>query len=163
MSTPSQPLNFSDTTPAAPSGSVNIKWQADAPGAPTDPPRNQSGYVTFLYDTVIYFPPVQTKTNQEFFRKQCRHTEIFAGNFAGSGGSVDSSTAATSSTTFTVKKNGSAVGTIVWGAGSTTPTFTTTSGAAITFNSGDVITIVGPSTADATLASWGATLVSTRS
>jgi hypothetical protein len=161
MATPGQPLNLG-SSPAAPSGSVNVTFQADAPGSPPTV-RNTSAYVTFAYDTVIYFGATQTKTNQEIFRKNCRHTEIYAGNFAGSGGSVASANAATASTTWNVNKNGSSIGTIIWAGSGTTPTFTTTGGAAVTFSSGDIMTITGPATADATLTNWGVTLVATRS
>jgi hypothetical protein len=37
--------NFNDTLPAAPSGKVNVKWQADAPNANPSVPRNVSAYV----------------------------------------------------------------------------------------------------------------------
>jgi hypothetical protein len=59
-------------------------------------------------------------------------------------------TAATASTTFTIKKNGTAIGTIVFGASATVPTFSFT--AAVTFLAGDVLSIVAPATPDATLA-----------
>ena len=157
MSNVGQPLNFSATTPAAPAGSVNVTFQADAPGTPPTV-RNTSGYVTFAYDVAIYFPALQAVANQEIFRLAFGHTTNFAGNFAGSQGSTK--TAATATTTFIVNKNGTQVGTIVW-TGSTW-TFTTTSGAAVSFSAGDVLTILGPATADVTLANWGVTLVGTR-
>jgi len=59
-------------------------------------------------------------------------------------------TAATGSTTFTINKNGSAIGTMVFAAAATVPSFTFTS--AVTFNAGDILTIVAPATPDATLA-----------
>lgn len=39
------PLNFSDSNPAAPAGKVNIKWQAVAPDPNPSVPRDISGYV----------------------------------------------------------------------------------------------------------------------
>lgn len=163
MATTGQPLNFG-SSPAAPSGSVNVTFQADAPTAPpTSVVRNVSGYVTFAYDVAVYFPALQALANQEIFRLAFGHTTTFAGNFGASQGSTKTAAAATA--TFIVKKNGSQVGTIVWAGGSPasfTPTFTTTSGAPVSFSAGDVLTIVGPATADATLANWGVTLVGTR-
>lgn len=65
--------------------------------------------------------------------------------------------AATASTTITVNKNGSAVGTCVFGASSATGVFTWSS--ATSWNgTSDVLEIVGPGTADATLASIGVIL-----
>ena len=40
-----QPTNYSDTTPAAPAGKINIKWQADAPNANPSVVRNLSAYI----------------------------------------------------------------------------------------------------------------------
>ena len=59
-------------------------------------------------------------------------------------------TAATASTTFNIQKNGTTVGTMVFGASATVPSFTFTS--AVTFNAGDVLSIVAPASPDATLA-----------
>jgi hypothetical protein len=157
-----QPLDL-QALPAAPAGSVNVTFQADAPTTPpTAVIRKISAYVTFAYDTVIYFPALQTTATQEIFRKNVRHAESYAANFAGSGGSVNTSTEATASTTFTVFKNGSSVGTIVWAASTATCTFTTAGGAAVSFAIGDIMTITGPATPDGTLANWGVTLVATR-
>jgi hypothetical protein len=58
-------------------------------------------------------------------------------------------TAATASATFTLKKNGSSIGTIVFAASSGTGTITFS--AAVTFAAGDVITIEAPTPQDATL------------
>lgn len=160
MSSPGQPLDF-QILPAAPSGSVNVTFQADAPTAPpTSVIRKISAYITFAYDLTIYFPSAQVSASQEIFRQNIRHTIIFAGNFSGSNGSAK--TTATASTTWNVNKNGASIGTIVWAGGGSTPTFTTTSGAAQTFNAGDILTITGPATPDTTLANWGVTLVGSR-
>ena len=169
MATIGQALNFEASVPAAPSGAVNATFQADAPTAPpTNVIRNISLYVTFAYDKVIYFPALQSVATQEIFRENVRHAMNFPANFSGtiagasciSGGSAK--TVATASATFTIYKNGTAVGTIVWAASATTPTLATTSGAAWTAAVGDVITITGPATADTTLANWSVTLVGTR-
>jgi hypothetical protein len=160
VATTGQPLDF-QALPAAPAGSTNVVFQADAPTAPpTGVVRKISGYVTFAYDLTIYFGSSQTVATQEIFRQNVQHTITFAGNFSGSGGSAK--TTATASTTWSVNKNGSSIGTIVWAGAATTPTFTTTSGAVQTFVAGDILTITGPATADTTLANWGVTLVGTR-
>jgi hypothetical protein len=54
----------------------------------------------------------------------------------------------------------SQVGTITFGAGSTTPVFASSGGATISFAQGDVLRLVMPSTPDATFAGFYATLVS---
>lgn len=184
-------LNFNDTTPAAPAGTVNNKYQrtalsggvrsvsvytpaatATTPGAVPTPPNDATKFlsglatwttvaVTFAYDVVIYFPALQTSVSQEIFRMAMGHTTTFPGNFSGSQGSTK--TSATGTTTFLVKKNGTQVGTFVYSASGTTPSsFTTTSGASVSFSAGDVLTVVGPATPDTTLTNWSVTLVGTR-
>lgn len=66
---------------------------------------------------------------------------------------------ATGSTVFSIKRNGSQIGTITIGAGTTTPTFATSGGVAQRYAQGDKITIFGPATADATFADPCFTLV----
>lgn len=68
-------------------------------------------------------------------------------------------TAATASTTFTIKKNGSSIGTLVWAAAGTVPTVTFSSSTA--FAIGDLLTITGPASPDATLAGIYVTLIGT--
>lgn len=140
-----------------------MTFQADSPTTPpTTVVRQTSAYIIFAYTVVIYFPTTQSSASQEIFRMAFANAVSFAGNFAGSKGSVLSTKEATGSTTFIVNKNGSQIGTIVWAASTATPTFTTTSGAAQSFAAGDVLTVVGPATADTTLANWGVTLLGTR-
>ncbi len=68
-------------------------------------------------------------------------------------------TASTGTVHFTVKQNGSSIGTITFTASATgTPTFA----AAVTFAVSDVITITGPATHDATLADVGLNFKGTR-
>lgn len=66
-------------------------------------------------------------------------------------------TAATASTVFTIAKNGSAVGTITFGAASTTGTFSFASNVDLVV--GDLLTVTGPASPDATLADIDFTLV----
>lgn len=68
--------------------------------------------------------------------------------------------AATAITTFSIQKNGGSIGSLQFAAAATTATFTMAS--AQTFAPGDVLTVVAPASADATLASLGLTLAGTR-
>lgn len=70
-------------------------------------------------------------------------------------------TAATGSTTFTFKKNGTAFATVNFAASSASGTYTQASDAA--FAAGDLLEILGPATADATLADFGLNLAGIRS
>lgn len=69
-------------------------------------------------------------------------------------------TAATGSTTVTINKNGSSIGTIAWASSGTVGVFTFAS--SVTFAAGDVISLVAPSSADATLADISITLAGFR-
>lgn len=85
---------------------------------------------------------------------QIVHEEIFTTSttFPASltGSAAKAGTAATASTTFTITKNGSAIGTMVFAASAMVPSFTFAS--AVTFNLGDVLAIVAPASPDTTLA-----------
>src|SRR6516225_3436015 len=82
-------------------------------------------------------------------------TVMFAAGLTGSQGTAG--VAATAATTYSIRKNGSNVGTMVFAAGATTATFTMAS--ATTFMAGDVVTMVAPASPDATLANLARTLV----
>jgi len=69
-------------------------------------------------------------------------------------------TAATGSTVFSLKKNGTQFGTVTFAASGTVGTFAAASDT--TFSSGDILSIVAPASADATAASLGMTLVGIR-
>lgn len=69
-------------------------------------------------------------------------------------------TAATGSTTYTIKKNGSSVGSLNFAASGTTATFTFTT--ATSFSAGDRLEIVAPGTLDTTLAGIAITIKATR-
>lgn len=83
----------------------------------------------------------------------------FSGNFSGSQGTVG--TNPTSTATYTVKKNGSSIGTAVVSTGGVV-TFTTTSGAAQSFVAGDRMTVTAPGSQDATLSDVAMTFAGTR-
>ncbi len=75
--------------------------------------------------------------------------------FSGSRGTA--ATAATATTIFSVQKNGTNVGTMVFPASAATAAFTMNS--ATLFNAGDVLTVVAPTTPDATLANLAWTIM----
>lgn len=68
--------------------------------------------------------------------------------------------AATGSSVFSLKKNGTEFATLTFGAAGTTATIVAAS--ETTFSSGDILTLVAPVTADATLADLYGMLVGTR-
>ena len=79
-------------------------------------------------------------------------------NCAGSVAKLDVAT--TGAITFAIAKNGASIGTINFGSGAVTGTFTLTGGA--TFVSGDQIVISAPATADATAAGLSVTFLGSR-
>ena len=82
-------------------------------------------------------------------------TVTFPVGLAGSQGTAG--VAATASTTYDIQKNATNVGTMAFAASSTTATFAMPS--ATTFMTGDVLTVVAPSTPDTTLANLAWTLI----
>jgi hypothetical protein len=79
---------------------------------------------------------------------------------AGATGSVaKAATVATASTTFSLQKNGTQFGTMVFAAGAAAGTFTVAS--TTSFAAGDIMTIVAPSSADATFGDCEFTIVAT--
>lgn len=75
------------------------------------------------------------------------------------GSTGDAGTVATASTVFSIKKNGTEIGTATYAAGGTVPTFAASS--STSFAVGDVLSVVAPGTADATLADAEITLLGT--
>lgn len=89
-------------------------------------------------------------------------TETFPANFGSPNQSYGSvGTNPTSTASYTVNKNGSSVGTVSIST-SGVFTFTTSGGTSFSLAAGDRLTIVAPSSQDATLADVGITLVGTR-
>ena len=78
-----------------------------------------------------------------------------------SGSYAKANTAATSSTTVDVRKNGSSIGSIVWAGSATAATFSFTG--AVSFAAGDILQLSAPGTHDTTLADIGITLLGHRS
>ena len=91
------------------------------------------------------------------FRFKSPRALVMPTNFTGS--TAVSGTSATASATYIIQKNGSQVATVIFGAGSTTGTFSTQS--AISIAIGDQIKIIAPATADATLADIDISILAT--
>lgn len=83
---------------------------------------------------------------------------VFPVGLAGSYGVAE--VAATAQTDFVIRKNGVSFGTMRFAAAATTATFISAGGA--TFAPGDVLSVVSPGSADATLASIGFSLTGVR-
>jgi hypothetical protein len=109
------------------------------------------------FDLTAYYPGVPS-ASVTVTRVPVARAVAFPANFTGSVGIA--SVAATASTAFDVRKNGTSVGTITFAGGATTATFTTSG--AVSFAAGDYLSIVAPSTPDATLADPGFVLTGTR-
>lgn len=78
----------------------------------------------------------------------------------GASGAAVAGVPATGSATYTLAKNGTAIGTITWAAGATAGTISIT--ANTSFVAGDILTMTAPASADATLANLAVTLAGTR-
>jgi Putative phage tail protein len=85
-------------------------------------------------------------------------TVIFPAGLTGSQGTAGA--AATATATYSVRKNGAPVGTMVFPAGAAAATFTMSS--ATTYVAGDILTVVAPASPDPTLANLAWTLVGSR-
>jgi hypothetical protein len=96
-----------------------------------------------------------TTTNLVVQRYVFAGTVMFPAGLTGSQGTAG--VAATATTSYSIKKNGANVGTMVFAAGATTATFSMAS--ATTFMAGDILTVVAPASPDATLANLAWTLV----
>lgn len=111
-----------------------------------------------LYDIAL-FVPGQPAATALVFRFVFPRAVSFPTNLAGSLGLAV--TAPTGAAAFTVRRNGTNVGSIDFAAGQTTAAFTLAGGAA--FAAGDVLELVAPSPQDGTLADLSITLLGTRS
>lgn len=110
------------------------------------------------FDVHAFYPGVPT-ASAIVVRVPVARAVTFPDDFSGSYGKA--AVAATASTAFDVKKNGSSVGTITFASSATTATFVTAAGA-LSLAAGDVIEIVAPGSADATLADIGFALAGSR-
>lgn len=108
------------------------------------------------YDIATFYPGVPGSSQLVMRWQAPRAVTVPSG---ATNSQASAGTAATGSTTFTIKKNGTSVGTIAWSASGTAGTFTVSS--TVSLAAGDVLTITGPATADATLADIAITLAAT--
>lgn len=109
------------------------------------------------YD-LIFFSGGAMEDNETLFRLIAARPFTLPASLTGS--EFVASGAATGETTVTLKKNGDSIGTLVWAASGTIPTVTFAS--AVSFDTGDVLGIFGPATADASLSDVSISLVATR-
>jgi hypothetical protein len=109
------------------------------------------------FDLMAFYPGVPT-ASALVTRVPVARAVTFPSGLTGSVGKA--SVAATASTAFDIQKNGTSVGTMTFAASATSATFTAAS--AISLAAGDILSIVAPGTADATLASVGIVLAGSR-
>ena len=117
------------------------------------------GGVSEPSDHAVFFPGLFTVNNQLMFRRKVLRAFTLPANLAGSFGSAG--VASTGTKVVDIKKAGSSVATITFTT-SATGTLATSGGTAQSFAVGDVLTIVGPATPDATLADISIDLFGTR-
>jgi hypothetical protein len=108
------------------------------------------------YDIATFYPGVPGSSQTLLRWIAPRAVTIPSG---GTNSQCSCGTAATANTTLTIKQNGSSVGTILVSAAGTSGAFTVSS--VVNLVAGDVLTITGPATADATLADIAVTLAAT--
>lgn len=106
-----------------------------------------------------FFTPGSLTATQKMLIFIFDRTVVFAGNFVGS--KFRNGTNPTATAVLDVQKNGSSVGSISINT-SGVATFTTTAGAAQTFNAGDYLSVLAPGSPDATLADVSVTFQGTR-
>jgi hypothetical protein len=167
------------TTPASVaatdlSASSTLKAPAAAPGSPADGhiwadgagAYARLGGVTRQLSTVTFSADIASAvsgivlSSQVVLRFVAPRAITLADDFAES--LADADVAATAETVLTVAVNGSSVGTITIAASGTSGTFATTGGA-VSLVAGDVVTVTGPATADATLAGLAITFAGSAS
>jgi hypothetical protein len=144
-------IGLSDT-PASYSGSGN--FEVDVNSGATALVFNPRPYVVCAFAGGTY------TNSQIILAYPVDRAVTFAANFSGSKATLTA--AVTASTTFLVQKNGSTIGTIVFASGTTATSFTTSGGTAQTFAAGDILSVLGPASADATAAGLGFSLQGTR-
>lgn len=115
------------------------------------------GGINEPHDIHAFVPGVMANA-QLLFRMKATRAFTLPINLTGS--FVSAVSAATGSTVITLKKNGTSIGTATFAPAATTATFSFA--AAVSFAAGDVFTIEGPATADATLADTSYDLFGTR-
>jgi hypothetical protein len=159
----SEVINLNDTSPVAPAGEQNVKWQK-GPQSGTDPTTGlpifpvSAYFPASAYDIAFYCPDVFGASEVCLELNVVRAFTLPA-SLTGSIAKLD--VAATATTTFTITRNGSSIGSIAFAAGSQSGTFTFTT--AVTFAAADVIEVVAPASPDVTAAGLSVTLCGSRS
>lgn len=162
-------LSTGTSTSSFVTGSISVQSNGTAVGTATNINFINFNNITFSgstvnvstsgpYDISIYVPTVLS-SSQQIVRIDIPRPVTFANNFAPS--LSNSGASATSLTKLIIAQNGTTVGTITFPASSSTGTITSASSSTV-FNAGDILTITGPATADATLAQISITLSGTR-
>lgn len=111
------------------------------------------------YDMGLYLSGLQPD-NTQVLKYVFPRAVDFLGNFAGC--EFHAGAAATSEAVYTIKKNGTNVGTITVAASGTTGTWASSGGAAVSFADGDRLELITPTPQDATLASASITFAGSR-
>lgn len=111
------------------------------------------------YDVAVFFPGAQTSASQLFSRFIPSRAVTFPSGLSPS--TATAVTAATGSTVISLQKNGVQFGTITFASSGTSGTFAAASSSSFNGTS-DVLSIVGPASADATLADIGIVISGTR-
>lgn len=139
-----------------PSGGQALVWDAAAskwkPGA--------AGSSGGSYDICVFFPGTMVDGNMELLRFNVVRAFTLADDFASSRASCKVNPFGT--TVLTVKKNGSAIGTITL-ATDGSATLATSGTGTEAFTAGDVLEIIGPAVPDASLADLSITLAGSKS
>ena len=110
-----------------------------------------------LYDMGL-FVPGQPAATALVFQSAFPRAVTFPANLTGS--TAQAATAASSAASFTLRRNGTNVGSVAFAAGSATGSFSLAGG--VSFASGDLLELLAPSPQDATLADISFCLVGTR-
>jgi hypothetical protein len=186
VSTPGPAGPAGSTGPAGPTGSAGSTGPI-GPAGPTGPPGLPTNIVSgAVYDELRYdgtnwvnhrprynlgfsFTAGVLGTSQLLGLHKFSKAITFGANFAaylGHAAEAGGTTNATASTVISVDRALAAspttfasIGTITFAAGTITPTFATTGGAAVAFAVGDILRLVAPTTPDTTFANFYATLV----
>jgi hypothetical protein len=115
---------------------------------------------TLPYDIVVWYPQVPG-ADQVILKMKLTREVVFSEDFAGST-SAQSIVQAAATTVFSIKRNGTEVGTATYAATGNTATFATTNPGDLTFDAGDTLEIVAPTTPDSTLEGVSFVLLGTR-
>lgn len=118
----------------------------------------QAGVTAAVYDVGGYVEGLSNASEQVWQFYSPRAWTLPAG--ASGGAKAPSGSGATASATYSVTRNGTAIGTLVFGAGSTTGTVSITSSVSVA--AGDLLGLTAPATPDTTLANFAFTFAGTR-